>query len=212
MSAAGFQQLKRELTELLDSVSSHGFALGVDFISGVPGEIISTWPEEWLLDYQKNDYILYDPVVIWGALNDGIMNWNELLPIFQSLPVNVIEKAREFGIPNGSVFSFSFNRRKTVLGISHREASLPESIQNEILGQLSVYTFRSPKAPQVDLSEKSLDYLSQAARGLTDREIAESRQVSVGAVHQLRRRTLSALDASTVPEAVLKAYKSQLID
>lgn len=212
MNSSPSQQLKRESIGFLNSLSSHGFTLGLDFVGGVPTDIISTWPDDWLEHYQNQDFLMHDPVVLWGAQYEGIMSWDELRQAFPNPQVDVIAHAREFGIKNGSVIALTVNRKKTILGISHSQRSLSASEQNQIIGTLSVLAFRTDCAPEVSISKKAQDYLQLVAHGHSDQEIAEMRGVTTGAMYQLRNRVFEKLQVDTIAQAVLKAYKSRIID
>ena len=82
MNSGAWQQLKGELSSYGQRVDSHGFTAGFDFIQGIPSEIITTFPNSWLEEYQANSYILSDPVVIWGSQYEGFKNWDELLELY----------------------------------------------------------------------------------------------------------------------------------
>ncbi len=212
MNHNNIQQLKGELVSYLNGFSSHGFTLGLNFLGGVPGDIVSTWDEEWLSEYQENDYVMYDPVVIWGTQNEGITTWDQLHPIFRNQKVDVIGLARERGMPNGSVVSVNVNRKRSILGISHISSQLSFEQQDGVIGRMAALTCRLDREPSAVISEKAKSYLHLASKGLTDSEIAKHNQVTPGAVHQLRVRTLEKLNAKTLAQAILTAYKSGLID
>ncbi|MGH1577741.1 autoinducer binding domain-containing protein [Planktotalea sp.] len=206
------QQLLDEISGYLNSISSHGFTLGVNFLAGTPTHIVSTWNEDWLNEYQNGDFVLYDPVVIWGMSNEGIRSWNQLSKLFPSPEVNVISTARERGMPNGSVISLTVNRKRTILGISHEESELDLKTQDYVVSQMAKVAFWIDDPREIKLSYKSLQYLNGLAEGLNEREIATSAGVTPGAIRQLRNRVLKKLDAKTPAEAVLIAYKSRLVD
>lgn len=213
MSETEWQQLKGELITFGKSVGSHGFAAGFDFRGGIPSEIIATFPDEWLAEYQGKNYVAYDPVVIWGAQNDGVRTWDELEKLFPSPRVDVISAARRHGIRNGSVVSLTVNRKKTVIGITHAADRLAKGEIFTLIGLLANMSIVAPSvAPPYELTDRGVNYLRLAAQGLTDQEIASHQGVTPRAVSSLRERVLRKLGAPTLSSGLLAAFKSRIVD
>ena len=209
-----WQQLKGELISFGKRVGSHGFTAGFDFIQGIPSEIITTFPNRWLEEYQANSYILHDPVVIWGSQYEGIRNWDELVSLYPTVGgPDVIAAARAQGMANGSVLSISVNRSRAIIGITHEETSLPEVERLELFGLLAKMCIECDKRNAgPELSDLGRRYLQLVSEGLTDKEIAERQGVSQRAVSALRERVMAKLSAPTLATALLSAYKYRIID
>jgi DNA-binding CsgD family transcriptional regulator len=213
MNSGTWQQLKGELTSYGERVASHGFTAGFDFIQGIPSEIITTFPNSWLEEYQGNSYILSDPVVIWGGQYEGFKNWDELLELYPANMPDVISAARSSGMVNGSVLSISVNRSRAIIGITHYERSLSETDRLELFGLLAKMCIECEKRKAgPEISELGRRYLQQVSEGLTDKEIAERQGVSQRAVSALRERVMAKLSAPTLATALLSAYKYRIID
>lgn len=213
MNSGTWQQLKGELTSYGERVASHGFTAGFDFIQGIPSEIITTFPNSWLEEYQVNSYILSDPVVIWGSQYEGFKNWDELLELYPANMPDVISAARSSGMVNGSVLSISVNRSRAIIGITHYERSLSETDRLELFGLLAKMCIECEKRKAgPEISELGRRYLQQVSEGLTDKEIAERQGVSQRAVSALRERVMAKLSAPTLATALLSAYKYRIID
>ncbi|UWS78484.1 LuxR family transcriptional regulator [Phaeobacter sp. G2] len=213
MNSGTWQQLKGELTSYGERVASHGFTAGFDFIQGIPSEIITTFPNSWLEEYQGNSYILSDPVVIWGSQYEGFKNWDELLELYPANMPDVISAARSSGMVNGSVLSISVNRSRAIIGITHYERSLSETDRLELFGLLAKMCIECEKRKAgPEISELGRRYLQQVSEGLTDKEIAERQGVSQRAVSALRERVMAKLSAPTLATALLSAYKYRIID
>lgn len=207
------QQLKGELLAFGERVASHGFTAGFDFVQGIPSEIITTFPNSWLEEYQADSYILSDPVVIWGSQHEGIKNWDELVEIYPTNRPDVISAARATGMKHGSVLSISVNRSRAIIGITHLETSLSGADRLELFGLLAKMCIECEKrkiGPEV--SELGRRYLQLVSEGLTDKEIAERQGVSQRAVSALRERVMAKLSAPTLATALLSAYKYRIID
>lgn len=213
MNSGAWQQLKGELSSYGERVASHGFTAGFDFIQGIPSEIITTFPNSWLEEYQANSYILSDPVVIWGSQYEGFKNWDELLELYPANKPDVISAARSSGMVNGSVLSISVNRSRAIIGITHYERSLSETDRLELFGLLAKMCIECEKRKAgPEISELGRRYLQQVSEGLTDKEIAERQGVSQRAVSALRERVMAKLSAPTLATALLSAYKYRIID
>ena len=213
MNSGAWQQLKGELSSYGERVASHGFTAGFDFIQGIPSEIITTFPNSWLEEYQANSYIFSDPVVIWGSQYEGFKNWDELLELYPANMPDVISAARSSGMVNGSVLSISVNRSRAIIGITHYERSLSEADRLELFGLLAKMCIECEKRKAgPEISELGRRYLQQVSEGLTDKEIAERQGVSQRAVNALRERVMAKLSAPTLATALLSAYKYRIID
>ncbi|MFC4214032.1 autoinducer binding domain-containing protein [Pseudophaeobacter arcticus] len=213
MNSGAWQQLKGELSSYGQRVDSHGFTAGFDFIQGIPSEIITTFPNSWLEEYQANSYILSDPVVIWGSQYEGFKNWDELLELYPANMPDVISAARSSGMVNGSVLSISVNRTRAIIGITHYERSLSEADRLELFGLLAKMCIECEKRKAgPEISELGRRYLQLVSEGLTDKEIAERQGVSQRAVSALRERVMAKLSAPTLATALLSAYKYRIID
>lgn len=206
------QQLKRDFIDRVHPITTHGFTVGFDFFGGVPAEIVTTFPDTWLQQYQANNYVLHDPVVIWGNTNLGIKSWEELLQIYPNETPDVISNARGYGMQNGSVISVELDLVRTIVGLTHSDENLSteeiETIYSAIFGFVRGADFE----PRIELSQKSIQYLRFSAEGLTDGAIAREQNVTVRAVNGLRQRTLAKMSAETVAHAVVKARKARIID
>lgn len=213
MNSGTWQQLKGELISFGERVSSHGFTAGFDFIQGIPSEIITTFSNSWLDEYQTNSYILSDPVVIWGSQYEGFKNWDELVELYPANKPDVIAAARAGGMTHGSVLSISVNRSRAIIGITHREKSLAEADRLELFGLLAKMCIECEKRRAgPEISELGRRYLQQVSEGLTDKEIAERQGVTQRAVSALRERVMAKLSAPTLATALLSAYKYRIID
>ncbi len=212
MTDSDWQQLRGELLAFGRRVSSHGFTAGFDFIGGVPAEIVTTFSEKWLAEYQERDYLMADPVVIWGAQNEGDKSWNELSRLFPNISPNVISIARERGMKHGTVVSMTVNRKKAIIGITHDMPELAVADLRELRGLLANMLIACPDKREAALTAKGQKYISLVAEGMTDQEIATLEGRSVRAVAALRERVTEKLGVPTLSAAVLKAYKSRMID
>ncbi|MFV1464659.1 autoinducer binding domain-containing protein [Phaeobacter sp. JH57H2] len=212
MNESNWQQLKGELIAFGNRVSSHGFTAGFDFIAGVPAQVITTFSQDWLDEYQSGGYVIYDPVVIWGAQHEGVQSWNQLARQFPNATPNVISIARARGMKNGSVVSMTVNRRRAIIGITHDAAELSTENLWHLRGLLANLLIACPCDREELLTVKGKRYISLIAQGLTDQEIASKEGRSVRGVAALRERVMEKLSAPTLASAVLMAYKSRIID
>ncbi|UWQ34602.1 autoinducer binding domain-containing protein [Leisingera sp. M527] len=212
MTDSDWQQLRGELLAFGRRVSSDGFTAGFDFIGGIPAEIVTTFSEDWLAEYQERDYLMVDPVVIWGAQHDGVKSWSELSRLFPNVSPNVISIARERGMKHGTVVSMTVNRKKAIIGITHDALELSVEDLRALRGLLANMLIACPERQEEVLTMKGKKYISQVAEGMTDQEIANLEGRSVRAVAALRERVTEKLGVLTLPAAVLKAYKSRIID
>ncbi|MBT8153151.1 autoinducer binding domain-containing protein [Epibacterium ulvae] len=206
-----FTQLKAELIAFGNEHSSHGFTAGFGFEDNVPADIMSTFSSEWLTEYQQHGYVMHDPVVIWGTQNEGTRTWNQLAQDFAGYTPDVIAVARSRGMMHGTALGLTVNRRKGVIGFTHSAERLPDLEIARLHGIMAAIlaTFQDP--PKIKLTDKGVAYLRKVSEGMTDNQIAESDGVTARAVAALRDRTVRAMGASQLSEAVLKAYRQRVI-
>ncbi|MFV1598636.1 MULTISPECIES: autoinducer binding domain-containing protein [unclassified Phaeobacter] len=212
MNNSDWQQLKGELIAFGKRVSSHGFTAGFDFIAGVPAEVVTTFSQDWLDEYQGGGYVIHDPVVIWGSQFEGVQSWDQLASQFPTCTPDVIAIARARGMKNGTVVSITVNRKRAIIGITHDAAEISKEDLQILQGLMANMLIACPDPREELLTIKGRKYISQVAQGLTDQEIAGIEGRSVRAVAALRERVMEKLSAPTLAVAVLRAYKSRIID
>lgn len=93
---------------------NRGFALAVHIRLTRPTLLYQTYDRAWSDTYSERGYMLSDPVVHWGLVNSGWVEWESLL---DQDPAGVITAAKEHGLSNGWTYSVGSASSRTIAGL-----------------------------------------------------------------------------------------------
>lgn len=194
------------------AISGYLFALHVR--SASPRIFHITYPKTWWDEYSANHYILCDPTVLWGALNNGAMKWSEIEALNSLESANfVMERAKKYGLNYGVTISLrsSFGKRmKSFFSASRSDREFTDAeirVFNDLLEQVTTGVENSG----LSLSPLMLETLEWAAKGLTHKKIGLQLGKSPDAIKKRLERARNALGVESTIEAVLIANERGLI-
>ena len=103
----------RKLGELA-AYCDKGFALAVHIRYTRPTLLYQTYDQAWADTYSEKGYMLSDPVVHWGLMNSGWVEWASLT---DRDPEGVIADAIAHGLNNGWTYSVGPAASRTIAGL-----------------------------------------------------------------------------------------------
>lgn len=98
----------------LTAVCDRGFALAVHIRLTRPTLLYQTYDQAWSDTYSERGYMLSDPVVHWGLMNTGWVEWESLVG---QDPAGVIAAAKAHGLTNGWTYSVGSPSSRTIAGL-----------------------------------------------------------------------------------------------
>lgn len=95
-----------------------GFALAVHIRYTRPTLLYQTYAQDWIDFYSEKGLMLSDPVVRWGLVNTGRIDWHE---VADDDPAQVIASAAEHGLHNGVTLSIGPESSRTIAGLTRSD-------------------------------------------------------------------------------------------
>lgn len=181
--------------------------------------LATSFPDEWMSYYQKNNLIEIDPIPNYAMKNSVPSFWK---PIEDSLiegqSLQILRDAADCGLVDGAIIPL-YSKGGDVAGLSLSSETLHENADLEMLAKIQfIATYFHEKyksfiagSYDVKLSDKELQILIWAAEGKTDEEIALIINRSKPAVRYHWGRIYQKLDAFGKIAAITKAIRFQLI-
>ena len=184
----------------LNEMAPRGYTVGLHIRFATPLIYHSSYPEEWVQQYNMQSYYLRDPLVFWGIGTAGTTRWSQIpLPD----PFGVIKKAAQFGLKYGAVSSYGPITSRSIVGISRgdREFDDDELVRlTDITARLHIEA-----KPPSELTQAQVEALRCISNG--DRHAAAAAKLGISE-SALKARLKSArirLEARTTSEALRKA-------
>lgn len=185
----------------INSECTHGYAAGFGFVNGLPTKMSITFDPEWLLKYQSEGLGVADPVILWGMENQGHKSWSELAKLGYS--TDVFDKARNFGMENGTVIAVCQNHVRSIIGITHKEETASPELIALVYGEMMLES--SGLEMEKPEPTNGLEYLRLVTQGLTEPQVAQKLGKSVQAIRLRRKKVMRDYGALTVSQAVKNA-------
>lgn len=205
MTESYLNEVTRRLLEIADVAYTAGCGLN----TSNPWGAVTTYPPAWLQTYVKEGYQSIDPVLMFMSKGRGAINWRDLQGDDKSLAV--MERAKEFGLANGTVYSNPAQGLKCSVSVCHRK----ETLNDEEIAVLKEYTTiygtikqRIGTAPRDELC---LKYLDLQASGASAKDVQQVLQISARSVAELKKDAILSVDARSLPEAISTAMDANLI-
>jgi DNA-binding CsgD family transcriptional regulator len=172
----------------------------------------NTWPAEWLLEYQNNDYVRHDMLPAVARLSATPFTWLELLRDRKQTPkqIEFHNRIRELGIVDGYAVPIHLPVGDVGLCVSIATHIIDDTEQRLALHMASLYAHErcrelgglteasSAKAP---LSPRELECLKWVLAGKSDTDIGAILGISHTTVHFHIERVKKKLSVRTRTQA-----------
>jgi DNA-binding CsgD family transcriptional regulator len=172
----------------------------------------NTWPSEWLLEYQRNDYVRHDMVPALARLSATPFTWVELLRGREQTPkqIEFHNRVRELGVIDGYAVPIHLPGGDVGLCVSVATHVIEDTEERLALHLASLYAHHrcqalggltdasSVKAP---LSPRELECLKWVLDGKSDMDIGKILGISHTTVHFHVERVKKKLGVRTRTQA-----------
>jgi DNA-binding CsgD family transcriptional regulator len=172
----------------------------------------NTWPAEWLLQYQKNDYVRHDLVPVIARLSNRPFTWREALA-----GRTLTTKQREhydwaigLGIVDVFAVPIHYPGGDFGLGVYIADHPIEDAFERDALQMVSLFTHQrcrelggqseASSAPTL-LTPREVECLRWVLRGKSDTDIAEILGISHTTVHFHVERVKKKLGVKTRTQA-----------
>jgi DNA-binding CsgD family transcriptional regulator len=172
----------------------------------------NTWPAEWLLEYQKNDYVRHDLLPTTARLSATPFTWVELLRDREQTPkqIEFHNRVRELGVVDGHAVPIHLPGGDIGLCVSVSTHVIEDTEQRLALHMASLYAHgrcqaldRTLDASSVkaQLSPRELECLKWVLDGKSDTDIGAILGISRNTAHFHIERVKKKLGVRTRMQA-----------
>jgi LuxR family transcriptional regulator len=112
----------RDTLTRLKEMCDTGFATAAHIKYTRPSLLYQTYAQDWTDHYSENGFMLVDPVVHWGLMQEGTVQWADLEAVD---PSGVLISAKAHGLLNGWTYSVGVPESRTIAGLT--KSGLPFS-------------------------------------------------------------------------------------
>jgi LuxR family transcriptional regulator, quorum-sensing system regulator SdiA len=110
----------REVLAQIGAICDTGFALAIHIRFTRSALLYRTYGPKWIEHYSEKGYFLSDPVVHWGLMNEGAIDWDALEA---QDTAGVMVDAKRFGLFNGWSYAVGPASSRTISG--HTKSGAP---------------------------------------------------------------------------------------
>lgn len=191
----------------VSSVEGARFFVLVNFLLSSGSEYNeTTYPKEWVDQYEKDILYVGDPTVLWAFLNEGHKRWSAIrMPDAR----RVFKKARAYGLVYGAIFSLTINDQKSILGVAHPEREFTdgeiERMGREFRGAVERFSSHN------ELTPAEIEVLQCLAHDFNVNEAAIKLGISVTSAKQRLSRARARLGCKNTTRALVLAAQRKLI-
>ncbi len=222
--------LEDRMDQTIRSLGLGKFAYHVVRITGVNvGGIhgVSTYPEDWVERYERENYVLCDPVVATAMRSVLPFPWREAddWDSLDEVQARFFAEAHDFGISNGLSIPIHGSKEFALLtvlpdGNSEKATETLWAVRNEI-HLLAYHAHHHARKVLIDdvatealphLTDREKECLQWAAIGKTSWEISEILNVAETTVQTHIESAKKKLDVSSRQFAIVKAITTGLIE
>ncbi len=198
-----------EVTRRLSDIADVAYTAGCGLNTSNPWGAVTTYPPAWLQIYVKEGYQSIDPVLMFMSKGRGAINWRDLQGDEKSLAV--MERAKEFGLNYGTVYSNPAQGLKCSVSLCHNKAVLDEDDIDVLKEYTVVYGAMKRRVGTAPRDELCLRYLDLQAHGATQSEVQQVLNVSVRSIAEIKKDAIISMDAQSLPHAISIAMDANLI-
>lgn len=198
-----------EVTKRLLEVADVAYTAGCGLNTSNPWGAVTNYPASWLQIYVKEGYQQIDPVLNFMSKGKGAINWRDLKGDENSLAV--MERAKEFGLANGTVYANTVQGVKCSVSVCHEKETLTEEEIAVLREYTTIYSVVKERPGSTPRDELCLKYLELQASGASPKEVQSVMSISVRSVAELKKDAILAMDAQSLPQAISTAMDANLI-
>ncbi len=198
-----------EVTQRLLEVADVAYTAGCGLNTSNPWGAVTTYPSSWLQVYVKEGYQSIDPVLEFMSKGSGAINWRDLQGSTASLAV--MDRAKEFGLEYGTVYSNTLQGLKCSVSVCHKKQELDAGEIAVLREYTTVYGTMKLRAGTPPRDEQCLRYLDLQAGGASPVEVQSILGVSGRSVAELKKDAILSMDARSLPQAISTAMNANLI-
>ena len=215
----GFGVLERlipgydEINAALHVIAPQGYMFALNVRHVTPEFYTATYPSLWVDSYTAHRYVLFDPVVLWGAVSTGRTRWSEISFIgIKATSLRVMSEAAKHGLIFGAAFStrnFQAGGEKCLFSASRQDREFSDLEMDEL--ERIFHHLMQAVGTVAGLSAAERITLQGLAEGMTQDEIAVRDGISRETVKKRVEKARKTLGAVNATQAVAIATMRGLI-
>lgn len=198
-----------EVTQRLLELADVAYTAGCGLNTSNPWGAVTTYPSSWLQIYVKEGYQGIDPVLEFMSKGTGAINWGDLQGSSASLAV--MDRAKEFGLEHGTVYSNTLQGLKCSVSVCHTKEKLDDAEIAVLREYTTVYGTMKSRTGTPPRDEQCLRYLDLQAGGASPAEVQSVLGVSGRSIAELKKDAILSMDARSLPQAISTAMNANLI-
>lgn len=188
-------------SEILDVLAKeadlgYAFSIGIGQNTSIR-KSVTTFPNEWLAVMVKEGHFENDPVLLWASGQTGTIAWRDV-PVTEKSAA-VMERAKDFGLINGTSISIVYAGEKSALSLCHTAVNLDSQQIANCEAALYALSHLNPPPETNDKTPIIMDMLCQ---GLSDKDISDKVGLGIRSVREKKKQILDKLKAKTIAHAV----------
>jgi len=165
--------------ELIGELNVSGYSLLVNYSVRGYQHFESSYPQEWQDEYDRRNYHVLDPALMWSMFNEGSRRWSDTgIPDTR----RVLKNAAKHGLVYGAIFSQKTGHKKTALFVAKEKREFSDSEISQI--DEEVTPFFEAVTPTKVLSDGEIEALNLYSKGSSIREVAAKIGVTESAIKE----------------------------
>lgn len=113
----------------LKGKSPNGFALAYQIRLTTPSFLFQTYPSDWNKYYSEMGLVMFDPTVLWGFENDGVIKWSELADLDEK---DVLIAASKFGLNFGMTWAHGTGDSRSIGSFARGDRDFSQTEMEEL--------------------------------------------------------------------------------
>ncbi len=123
-------EIASDLLRRVGTLCDSGFALAAHIRYTRPTFLYQNYAPKWMEYYSTKGFMLSDPVVHWGLVNTGSVEWDSLN---SQDPEGVLVAAKAHGLNHGWTYSTGPATSRTISGLTRKKTAFSPKDRTEII-------------------------------------------------------------------------------
>lgn len=201
------ERLRDRDHRIVQEIAPSGYFLAVNFTRHGAEYLATTYPSEWVEEYDSTGLMWFDPVVIFSMAKTGSRRWSDIkLPDIRG----VFSRGQQYGLQYGVVISKKFEKKNNAVFTATRADRDISDFEIEIL-ESWLDSFLERYFQKLEIGQLQIQALRLISKGAS---VAEAAAISNCSVNAMKARLMEArrsLKANTTPHAVAIAFSKKLL-
>lgn len=181
----------------LDALATGGWIMGFNISYKGAEVLMNRYPSTWQVEYEENNYVFGDPILVWTMTKTGATRWSEVgIPDLRG----VMQRAAKHGLRHGVTITKKYGRKRCFLSMARPDREFTDAEIEIVEAKFTMWC--ELLLNRAKLTEGEIAVLRCFRDGQAQRDCAAALGISEATVKQRLAKACTKLGAASRTQAV----------